>query len=252
MRSRPQRGAVVVVGEGGVLDVDDERVRTLIGGAHRCSCFFVDGCTRWPAASVPSRVSTTPGTLASKGILPSRGPGDISPSRHGATTIRPRGFTYPLRSADTTEETGAAAEGDIVDTANAAGDFTTLTQAIEAAGLTETLKGPGPFTVFAPTDEAFEALPEGTLDELLADPTGDLAQILQYHVIEGEVPAADVLEMDGQTVATLQGGELTVEVEGENVALVDGNGTRVNVVQTDVDATNGVIHVLDGVLMPPA
>lgn len=152
----------------------------------------------------------------------------------------------------TTEETGAAAEGDIVDTANAAGDFTTLTQAIEAAGLTETLKGPGPFTVFAPTDEAFDALPEGTLDELLADPTGDLAQILQYHVIEGEVPAADVLEMDGQTVATLQGGELTVEVEGENVALVDGNGTRINVVQTDVDATNGVIHVLDGVLMPPA
>lgn len=152
----------------------------------------------------------------------------------------------------TTEETGAAAEGDIVDTANAAGDFTTLTQAIEAAGLTETLKGPGPFTVFAPTDEAFEALPEGTLDELLADPTGDLAQILQYHVIEGEVPAADVLEMDGQTVATLQGGELTVEVDGENVALVDGNGTRINVVQTDVDATNGVIHVLDGVLMPPA
>ena len=76
----------------------------------------------------------------------------------------------------TTEETGAAAEGDIVDTANAAGDFTTLTQAIEAAGLTETLKGPGPFTVFAPTDEAFEALPEGTLDELLAYPTGDLAR----------------------------------------------------------------------------
>src|SRR5699024_10824904 len=88
VRSRPQRGAVVVVGEGGVLDVDDERVRTLIGGAHRCSCFFVDGCTRWPAASVPSRVSTTPGTLASKGILPRRGPRDLSPSRHGATTIR--------------------------------------------------------------------------------------------------------------------------------------------------------------------
>lgn len=152
----------------------------------------------------------------------------------------------------TTEQTGAAAEGDIVDTASAAGDFTTLTQAIEAAGLVETLKGPGPFTVFAPTDQAFDALPEGTLDELLADPTGDLAQILQYHVIEGEVPAADVLEMDGQTVATLQGAEFTVEVDGENVVLVDGNGTRINVVETDVDATNGVIHVLDGVLMPPA
>lgn len=154
----------------------------------------------------------------------------------------------------TTEETdAAAAEGDIVDTANAAGDFTTLTQALEAAGLVETLKGDGPFTVFAPTDEAFDTLPEGTLDELMADPTGDLAQILQFHVIEGEVMAADVLEMDGQQVATLQGAEFTVEVEGENVALVDGNGTRINVVDTDVDATNGVIHVLDGVMMlPPA
>jgi len=179
---------------------------------------------------------------------------------NGDTTMADETTTAEMTTEETTtddtttEETDAAAEaeGDIVDTANAAGDFTTLTQAIEAAGLTETLKGPGPFTVFAPTDEAFEALPEGTLDELLADPTGDLAQILQYHVIEGEVPAADVLEMDGQTVATLQGGELTVEVEGENVALVDGNGTRINVVQTDVDATNGVIHVLDGVLMPPA
>lgn len=154
----------------------------------------------------------------------------------------------------TTEETdAAAAEGDIVDTANAAGDFTTLTQALEAAGLVETLKGDGPFTVFAPTDEAFDTLPEGMLDELMADPTGDLAQILQFHVIEGEVMAADVLEMDGQQVATLQGAEFTVEVEGENVALVDGNGTRINVVDTDVDATNGVIHVLDGVMMlPPA
>lgn len=154
----------------------------------------------------------------------------------------------------TTEETdAAAAEGDIVDTANAAGDFTTLTQALEAAGLVETLKGDGPFTVFAPTDEAFDTLPEGTLDELMADPTGDLAQTLQFHVIEGEVMAADVLEMDGQQVATLQGAEFTVEVEGENVALVDGNGTRINVVDTDVDATNGVIHVLDGVMMlPPA
>ena len=152
----------------------------------------------------------------------------------------------------TTAETGAAAEGDIVETANAAGDFTTLTQALEAAGLVETLKEPGPFTVFAPTDQSFEALPEGTLDELPADPTGDLAQILEYHVVEGEVPAADVREMDGETVATFQGGELTVEVDGENVTLVNGDGTRVNVVQTDVEATNGVIHVLDGVLMPPA
>lgn len=163
--------------------------------------------------------------------------------------------TEETTTEETTEQTdeAAAAEGDIVDTANAAGNFTTLTQALEAAGLVETLKGPGPFTVFAPTDEAFEALPEGQLDELLADPTGDLAQILQFHVVEGEVPAADVLGMDGQPVQTLQGAEFTVEVDGENVVLVDGAGNRINVVQTDVAATNGVIHVLDGVMMlPPA
>lgn len=157
------------------------------------------------------------------------------------------------------EETGqeeadqeAAATGNIVETAMAAGDFTTLTQALEAAGLVETLEGPGPYTVFAPTDEAFEALPDGQLDELLADPTGDLAQILQFHVIEGEVMAADVLEMDGEMVQTLQGTEFTVEVEGETVTLVDGAGNRITVIQTDVPATNGVIHAIDGVMMPPA
>ncbi|MFN3600089.1 MAG: fasciclin domain-containing protein [Dietzia sp.] len=157
------------------------------------------------------------------------------------------------------EETGqeetdqeAAATGNIVETAMAAGDFTTLTQALEAAGLVETLEGPGPFTVFAPTDEAFEALPDGQLDELLADPTGDLAQILQFHVIDGEVMAADVLEMDGEMVQTLQGTEFTVEVEGETVTLVDGAGNRITVIQTDVPATNGVIHAIDGVMMPPA
>jgi uncharacterized surface protein with fasciclin (FAS1) repeats len=151
------------------------------------------------------------------------------------------------------EMTGeAAATGDIVDTAVAAGDFTTLTDALEAAGLVETLKGPGPFTVFAPTDDAFAALPEGQLDELLADPEGDLAQILRFHVIEGEVMAEDVMGMDGETVQTLQGAEFTVEVEGEEVMLVDGADNRITVIQTDVPATNGVIHAIDGVMMPPA
>lgn len=102
----------------------------------------------------------------------------------------------------TAEETdAAAAEGeDVVDTAVSAGSFTTLVTAVQAAGLEETLRGEGPFAVFAPTDEAFETLPEGTLDELLADPEGDLAEILQCHVVAGEVFAADILEMDGETV----------------------------------------------------
>lgn len=168
-------------------------------------------------------------------------------------TVAETTTTEATETTEVTETTTAeAATTDIVDTAVAAGDFTTLATALEAANLVETLKGPGPFTVFAPTDEAFDALPEGTLDELLADPTGDLAEILKYHVIEGEVMAADVLEMDGQSVATVQGAELTIEVDGEQVTLVDNSGNRVNVVSTDVDASNGVIHVLDGVLMPPA
>ena len=143
-----------------------------------------------------------------------------------------------------------SATADIVDTAVAAGDFTTLAAAITAAELGETLKGEGPYTVFAPTDEAFAKLPAGTLDTLLADPKGDLTQILTYHVIEGEVMAEQVLTLDGQKVKTVQGGEITVNVDGDKVSLTDAAGNTVNVTATDVDASNGVIHVIDGVLMP--
>lgn len=136
-----------------------------------------------------------------------------------------------------------AQEADIVDTAVAAGNFTTLATALEAAGLVETLKGEGPFTVFAPTDEAFAALPEGALDALLADPEA-LAAVLTYHVLPAEVMSADLTE--GQTAATVQGEEVTITLEG---------GPMVNeamISQPDVDASNGVIHVIDSVLMPPS
>src|SRR5690606_1717616 len=106
-------------------------------------------------------------------------------------------------SEDTMADEMAA--DDIVDTAVAAGDFETLVTAVQAAGLEETLRGEGPFTVFAPTDEAFAALPEGTLDTLLADPEGALAPILTYHVVAGEVLAEDVVTMDGQAVETVNG-----------------------------------------------
>jgi len=139
---------------------------------------------------------------------------------------------------------------DIVDTAVAAGDFSTLATALTAAGLVDTLKGDGPFTVFAPTDEAFAALPAGTLDTLLEDPMGDLKSILTYHVIPGKVMAADVLTMDGQKVATVNGEELTISVDGDKVSLTDAKGNAVNVTMTDIEASNGVIHVIDGVLMP--
>ena len=142
------------------------------------------------------------------------------------------------------------ASADIVDTAVAAGDFTTLAAALTAAELVETLKGEGPFTVFAPTDDAFAKLPAGTVDTLLEDPKGDLTQILTYHVVPGKVMAADVLTMDGQKVKTVQGGELTINVDGDKVSLTDAAGGTSNVTATDVEASNGVIHVIDTVLMP--
>ena len=143
------------------------------------------------------------------------------------------------------------ADADIVDTAIAAGDFTTLVAAIQAAGLEATLRGEGPFTVFAPTDDAFAALPAGTVDTLLADPTGDLAGILTYHVVAGAVPAADVVGLDGQAVTTVNGATFTVNVAADgSVSLTDAAGNDVAVVATDIQASNGIIHVIDAVLMP--
>ena len=142
----------------------------------------------------------------------------------------------------------AAAEGelqDIVDTAVGAGSFGTLVAAVQAAGLAETLKGEGPFTVFAPSEEAFAALPEGTLEALLADPQGQLTQILLYHVVPGKVMAADVT--DGLEAATAQGSPVSFSVADGKVMINDAN-----IIATDVEATNGVIHVIDRVILPPA
>jgi transforming growth factor-beta-induced protein len=136
----------------------------------------------------------------------------------------------------------AEGEGTIVDVAIAADDFETLVAAIEAAGLAETLSGPGPFTVFAPTDAAFAALPEGALEDLLADPDA-LADVLTYHVVAGEFYAADVVELD--SAETVNGASVTIEVDGDTV-MVDG----AQVITTDIEASNGVIHVIDAVLLP--
>ena len=143
--------------------------------------------------------------------------------------------------------TEAAAElKDIVDTAVGAGSFGTLVAAVQAAGLVETLKGEGPFTVFAPTEEAFAALPAGTLEQLLADPKGQLAQILLYHVVPGKVMAADV--KDGMSAATAQGSPVTFTVSSDGGVMIND----AKVVATDIAATNGVIHVIDKVILPPA
>ena len=134
-------------------------------------------------------------------------------------------------------------EMDIVETATEAGDFTTLLAAAEAAGLVETLKGEGPFTVFAPTDEAFAALPEGTVDELLMPENQEqLTEILTYHVVPGAVMSTD-----------LSDGMMPETVEGSTLEISTTDGVMVNdatVTQPDIEASNGVIHVIDTVLMP--
>ncbi len=137
------------------------------------------------------------------------------------------------------------ATSDIVDTAVAAGDFTTLVAAVQAAGLVDTLKGEGPFTVFAPTDAAFAALPEGTVDTLLKPENKDqLVSILTYHVVPGAVMSSDLTE--GMTAATVQGANVTFTLDGG--AKVNG----ANITTADIATSNGVIHVIDTVIMPPA
>ena len=134
----------------------------------------------------------------------------------------------------------AAQAKDIVDTAVAAGQFKTLATALQAAGLVDTLKGKGPFTVFAPTDEAFAKIPKAQLDALLAD-KAKLTAVLTYHVVPGTVMAKDV---KAGKVKTVQGSELTVSTTGG--VMVD----KAKVVKTDITASNGVIHVIDSVVLP--
>jgi len=135
---------------------------------------------------------------------------------------------------------------DIVDTAVANGSFRTLAALLTEAGLVETLKGDGPFTVFAPTDAAFAKLPAGTLDNLLKpENKAQLTAILTYHVVAGRVPVADVLKLT--SAKTVNGAEVRVRVDGSKVQLNDSN-----VVATDIAASNGIIHVIDAVLLPPA
>jgi len=143
-----------------------------------------------------------------------------------------------VRAADT------SAKKDIVDTAVAAGNFKTLAAALGAGGLVETLKGKGPFTVFAPTDEAFGKLPKGTVEDLLKpENKAKLVKILTYHVVPGKVTAADVVKLS--SAKTVEGSEVKIAAADGKVR-VDG----ANVVKTDIAASNGVIHVIDAVILP--
>jgi uncharacterized surface protein with fasciclin (FAS1) repeats len=138
----------------------------------------------------------------------------------------------------------ASEKKDIVDTAVAAGSFTTLAKALGAAGLVDTLKGAGPFTVFAPTDEAFAKLPAGTLEKLLAD-KAQLTKVLTYHVVAGKVMAADVVKL--KSAKTVEGEDVKIAVKDKGVMV-----NQAHVVKTDIETSNGVIHVIDAVLLPPA
>ena len=159
-------------------------------------------------------------------------------------------------TADQTANDAAATPGTVVEVAQGNDDFSTLVAAVTAANLGETLSGEGPFTVFAPTNAAFDKLPDGTVEELTTEDTETLSSILTYHVVPGNVDAATLTQAitdageGGYTVETVGGGTLTANVVDGNVVLTDAAGGTSTVTATDVAASNGVIHVIDTVLMP--
>lgn len=166
----------------------------------------------------------------------------------------PEATTPSAEATPASDAPAAEAVGNLVDVAVADGNFTVLAKLVTAAGLGETLSGPGPFTVFAPTDAAFEAVAadlgvnlDDLLNALIADPAL-LKDVLLYHVVSGNVPAADVVGLNGKDVETLSGESWTVVVDGDTVTIKDGYGRIANVVDVDVAASNGVIHVVAKVL----
>ncbi len=166
-------------------------------------------------------------------------------SSSSKNTATPSTTTGPAMSATST----AAADKTIVAIAAGNPEFSTLVAAVKAAGLDKTLSGTGPYTVFAPTNAAFAKLPAATLKSLLLPANKQkLADILTYHVVSGNVMAKDV--MPGP-VTTVNGATFTVSTEGGNVILTDGQGNKSKVIKTDIVASNGVIHVIDTVLLPP-
>ena len=172
---------------------------------------------------------------------------DVSTTTSSDTTKMVETPTTPAKTAEAGVMVGGAnmvASKNIVENASGSADHTTLVAAVKAAGLVETLSGPGPFTVFAPTNEAFAKLPAGAVDNLLKpEMKKDLTGVLTYHVVPGALKAADL--KDGQKLKTVQGQELTVSVKGGKVMI---NGANVTI--ADAVSSNGVTHVIDAVLMP--
>jgi len=178
-------------------------------------------------------------------------------SCNSSETTETKTDTTSTRKADTSStETGVMVGGanmvpskNIVENASNSNDHTTLVSAVKAAGLAETLSGAGPFTVFAPTNEAFNKLPAGTVDNLLKpEMKGDLTKILTYHVVSGSYKSSDL--KDGQKLKTVQGQELTVMMKDGKWMVKDAKGNTANITTADVISSNGVTFVIDGVLMP--
>lgn len=157
----------------------------------------------------------------------------------GSTTTAPQSTMKP----------GGVTGKDLTISAAKSASHTMLFRALRVSGLTDQASGKGPYTVFAPTNDAFDKLPTGTFDELMKPAAkSKLVKVLAYHVVKGKLKAADL--QDGQKLKTLTGGTLTVNKEGETVTIVDGAGNSATINQADIEATNGVVHSVDSVLMP--
>jgi uncharacterized surface protein with fasciclin (FAS1) repeats len=180
---------------------------------------------------------------------------DDTASTTSSDTASMDGSTSMSDASEGVEVGGAmmTPDRDIVANASDASNVTTLVAAVKQAGLVETLQGKGPFTVFAPDNDAFAELPKDTTDSLMMDENKkSLADILTYHVVAGEYDAAKLTQLaeDGKTLKTVEGGTLTPVVKGSTVEIEDESGNTVKVTQADVKSSNGVTHVIDGVLMP--
>ena len=196
-----------------------------------------------------SRISAGMSVVGLATLLALTACGDDNSDAASAAATTPVTAAPAASAAMTTVSASAEQPGTIVDVASAADGFSVLVEAVKAAGLVDTLSGPGPFTVFAPTDAAFTTALNTlgiTKEQLFADPA-KLKAILAYHVVAGNVMAADVMKMNGQDVATVAGPPVKVTVNGSTVMVNDATVTT-----PDIPASNGVIHVIDKVLLPPS
>jgi transforming growth factor-beta-induced protein len=185
---------------------------------------------------VVTPITRSPTVTTTRGVTTTR---TTTPTGAAATATTPRTST-----ATTTTTTSASAGGTIIDALEADGRFTALVQALQATGLDSVLSGPGPYTLFAPTDAAFDALPAGAFEQLLDDPSGQLTDILRYHVIAGETMSADI--SNNMTATTVQGKPVRFEGQGTSWKI---NGA--NMLGNDIESSNGVVHVIDAVILPP-